>query len=391
MNANAGTVSIVGAGLMGRVLALNLAQRGFEVSLFEKDGPEVLNSCGYAGAGMLSPISELESAEPLVAALGFDSLPLWRTLIERLDLPVFFQQTGTLIVAHHLDVAELARFTSTVQTKLRQCQQDEVPASTQAAIQWQLNAQQIAAQEPQLQGRFQHGVLIPEEGQLDNRSLLTALEHQLNRLNVQFHFHTAIDRIQPNTIHDGQKTRPFDWVMDCRGLGGKADWQALRGVRGEIIRVHAPEVTLNRPVRLMHPRYPLYIAPRENHQFVIGATSIESADFRPMTVQSALELLSAAFTVHPGFAEASILDMTVNCRPALPDNVPKIYAESGLLRINGLYRHGFLIAPMLAELAATLIQGQGIPARYQAMIQTSQKSRVLSFNTESETRYAVAY
>ncbi len=366
------TVGIVGAGLLGRLLALTLRQRGWQVSLFDKDGPTVPNSCGYAGAGMLSPISELESAEPLIARLGFDSLPLWRQLItslNRLDLPVYFQTEGTLIVAHHLDNADLHHFRHMLQSKLRHCQNSEVPASALNALNWQLTPQTLTTLEPELGGRFHSGIFIQEEGQIDNRQLLLALENALQLAEVQCHWHTPVQEIQAGMVQTHPRDWRFDWVIDCRGLGAKPDWNNVRGVRGEIVRVYAPEVTLNRPVRLMHPRYPLYIAPRENHHYVIGATSIESEDTKPVTVQSAMELLSAAFAVHEGFAEASILDSLANCRPALPDHLPQIQSSPGLLRINGLYRHGFLIAPQLVEVTCNLLSGRPTPEHYQALIQ----------------------
>lgn len=98
----------------------------------------------------------------------------------------------------------------------------------------------------------------------------------------------------------------------------------------------------------MHPRYRLYLVPRgHNHLYVVGATQIESNDRGPVTVRSSLELLSAAYSLHSGFAEARIVELRTNCRPALRDNLPKIECEQGLIRVNGLFRHGFLLSPAL--------------------------------------------
>ncbi|MCJ8294495.1 MAG: FAD-dependent oxidoreductase, partial [Colwellia sp.] len=114
----------------------------------------------------------------------------------------------------------------------------------------------------------------------------------------------------------------------------------------------APDVNISRPVRLMHPRYQLYIAPKGKGFYVVGATEIESDDNSPMTVRSAMELLSAAYSVHPGFAEANIRQHVSQCRPAFSDNQPKITVQDSLIQVNGLFRHGFLIAPVV--LAQTL-------------------------------------
>jgi len=85
---------------------------------------------------------------------------------------------------------------------------------------------------------------------------------------------------------------------------------------------------------------------------MIGATVIESDDDGPATVRSALELLGSAYALHPAFGEAQILDLGAGVRPAFADNVPKIVVRGRTIHVNGLYRHGFLLAPVLAELVA---------------------------------------
>jgi glycine oxidase len=145
-------------------------------------------------------------------------------------------------------------------------------------------------------------------------------------------------------------------VIDCRGLAARDGQPELRGVKGELILVETNEVTLARPVRLIHPRWPLYLIPREDHLFMLGATSIEAED-TGVSVRSALELLSAAYTVHPAFAEARVIEFGSGLRPAFPDNLPRItLAHGNRILINGLYRHGFLIAPALAEMTLNYVR-----------------------------------
>jgi glycine oxidase len=129
-------------------------------------------------------------------------------------------------------------------------------------------------------------------------------------------------------------------------------------VRGELFQLFAPDVHISRPIRLMHPRYQLYIAPKQKGYYVVGATEIESDDDSPMTVRSAMELLSAAYSVHPGFAEANIRQHISQCRPAFSDNQPNIIQQDSLIQVNGLFRHGFLIAPVVLEQALAVITNQ---------------------------------
>ena len=68
-----------------------------------------------------------------------------------------------------------------------------------------------------------------------------------------------------------------------------------------------------------------------------------------------LELLSAAYALHPAFGEAEIIEIGTGVRPAFPENLPRIGWHDGTLYINGLYRHGFLLAPPLACMVAQIV------------------------------------
>jgi glycine oxidase len=119
---------------------------------------------------------------------------------------------------------------------------------------------------------------------------------------------------------------------------------------------------LSRPTRLIHPRYPIYIAPKQNGIFRVGATEIESDDRSEISVRSTLELLSAAYSVDSGFAEARVLDLVTQCRPALPDNLPSVRRVGArTLQVNGLYRHGFLIAPAMLDVVLELFHTSASP------------------------------
>ncbi|TSE36395.1 FAD-dependent oxidoreductase [Tepidimonas charontis] len=341
-------VLILGAGLMGRLLAFSLARRGHSVRVLDAAADaQQAGGAARVAAAMLAPLAESAVTEPNVVAMGRYALPRWRTLCAELAAPVFFQQNGTLILWHRQDAREAQRFEALLRTTVTRLPELPAPQAVDAAG--------LATLEPAVAGRFAHALYLPEEGQLDNRALLDALLTTLHTLDVTVQWGTNA------TLDEAlrwQRAHPDGWVLDCRGLGARADWPAdtnpgagpLRGVRGEVVRLYAPDVTLQRPTRLLHPRYPIYIAPKPNHLFVIGATEIESDDRSPASVRSTLELLSAAYAVHPGFAEARILELNTECRPTLPDNLPTVRESAPrVLHINGLYRHGFLIAPAVHD------------------------------------------
>jgi glycine oxidase len=334
--------AVLGAGLMGRLMALSVASEGHSVELFDRGGPDASQSAAHVAAAMLAPLAESVESEPLIVNLGQASLERWPELLATLPDPVFFQQSGTLIVWHSQDRDLVAQFGRRLHRY-----DDQLPIDSRAR---ELSGAEIAEVEPALGQRFARGIYLPREGQLDNRALLSALGKALMEAGVSLRWHTEVEPAQVRA----------DWIIDCRGLGAKTDWPTVRGVRGEVVRVHSPEVELSRPIRLLHPRYPIYIAPKPDGVYVIGATQIESEDTSPTSVRSALELLSALYSVHPAFGEARILEMVTQCRPALPDNLPEIRWDGGrLIRINGLYRHGYLMAPAVMDAALGLVHQLG--------------------------------
>ena len=130
----------------------------------------------------------------------------------------------------------------------------------------------------------------------------------------------------------------------------------LRGVRGEMMVLRCVDVLLDRPVRLLHPRVPIYLVPRGDGLYMLGATMIESDRRGVVTARGVLELLSAVYALHPAFGEAEILEFGADARPAFPDNLPRIGRVGDRLYGNGLYRHGYLLAPAVAMQMADHIE-----------------------------------
>jgi glycine oxidase len=331
--------AVLGGGLCGRLVAWLLAGVGHRVDLYERGDAAGSGAAAWVAAAMLAPLTEAAGTEPLVVELGAASLDVWPRLVAQLPEPVFFQRNGTLVVWHRADRAEASLFERRVRA--------HAPASLVAdGGVMTLDGAQLAAAEPVLAGRFNQGLLLPREGQLDNRQVLAALAAGLAQRGVAAHWNTPVEDGALPAAHV---------TIDCRGLGAKAALPTLRGIRGEVARVHAPGIALTRPVRMLHPRYPIYIAPKEHNRFVVGATEIEGEDMSPVSVRSALELLSAAFALHPAFGEARILELNTQCRPTLPDHRPAIVWDgAATIAVNGLYRHGYMIAPEVARTAAEL-------------------------------------
>lgn len=340
------TVAVVGSGILGLLVARACRASGCLVSVFEALPPEHSEGrASFAAGGMLAPFSELENASWDVARWGLQALALWPPLLASLKAQVFFRQKGSLLLSHARDWSYFQQLTARIKS--------QAPPSAYRTV-------SVGSIESELAPAFAEGLYLPDEAHLDNRQLMRALRLQLEEEGVKFHEGYKVTELAPSRLTLAQgETLSFDLICDCRGLGAASELTELRGVRGEALILHAPEVRIERPVRLMHPRYAVYIVPRAEDMYYVGATSVENSSDAPVTVRSALELLSAAYSVHKGFGEATIRELLHGVRPAFVHNEPRIEARPGLVRLNGLYRHGFLLAPFVAEQLKLYI-GEGL-------------------------------
>jgi len=362
------SIGIAGAGLLGRLLAWRLSCLGHRVSVFDPAaGPQPvfrgdlpglgapdapMQAAGFTAAGMLSPLAELDNAEPAVAALGWRSIALWRDVATALPAQPFFAARGSLMLAHRPDLGVAQR----VLDRLNTAMQTPAWAAGQPAGGVQtLTAAQLRALEPAVQGPA-HAWLLGGEGQIDTVATLLALHDAAP--GVQWYWGQPVQDVHEDghlTLRDGTRAA-FEQVIDVRGLGAQPHWP-LRGVRGEVVWLHAPGHGLQRPVRLLHPRHRVYLVPRPGDLVLVGASEIESEDRSPVSLRSAVELMAAAHSVVPALAEARIVRLDANLRPALPDNAPRTEWQGRCLRINGLFRHGWLLAPALVDDA---LRGSGL-------------------------------
>ncbi|MRG90811.1 FAD-dependent oxidoreductase [Polyangium spumosum] len=324
-------VAVLGAGVMGLVAAATLVRAGQRVAVFER-AADITASAAWRSGGMLAPDCEAEIADPIVVALGRRSLALWPSLVPGVAT------NGTLVLAPPREPGVLTRF-------------ERLTRNHES-----LDEQAIAGLEPALAGRYRRGLFFPSEGHLDPRRTLLALTTWLGEAGVPIEFGFSGD---PGSLL-------ADRIVDARGLGARDHFPTLRGVKGEMALVRSRDVGITRPVRLLHHRHPLYVVPREGGVFMIGATTIESDstdtnEAPRVTLRSAGELLTQAYALHPAFAEAEILELEAGLRPAFPDNAPRIEVSGRTIAVNGLYRHGWLLAPALAARIVDVLRGDTSP------------------------------
>ena len=312
-------IRIIGGGVAGLTCAFLFAKAGCKVDIFERLAQNGKGCSWYAG-GMLAPWCELESAEPIVSEWGQESLAFWKAEFTGT------QSFGSIVVAPSRDASELKRF-----------------ARRTNNFNW-VDSSQIVQLEPDLEDRFAAALYFENEAHLDPRAALESLTKRLKtEFGAEFYYNMQINK---SVFEDSA----WDWTIDCRGFSSQDAFENLRGVKGEMLILKSSDISLKRPIRLLHPRFPVYIVPREGGLFMVGATMIETSECGRITARSVMELLNAAYAVHPAFGEAEIVEMGCDLRPSFPDNLPKIKRGKGnVLHVNGLYRHGFLLAPALAK------------------------------------------
>lgn len=313
-------ITVQGAGICGLWHALLLAKAGHDVTLVERNAKPFEGSCSFYAGAMLAPYAEEEVAEGLIRELGLRSIELWQENYEDT------QVNGSLVVASARDRRELDRFARMTTGHER------------------ADADKIAELEPELADRFSEGLFFSGEGHVHPHRAMDFLLNAAEEAGVVAHFGSE------------DPPRKSELLIDCRGLAARDVQTDLRGVRGERLVIRSNEIVLNRPVRLLHPRFPLYVVPWGYGFYLIGATQIESEEEGAVSVRSALDLLSTAYALHPAFGEAEVVSFGAGVRPAFPDNRPRIVVKNDHIYVNGLFRHGFLLAPALAELTTRFIE-----------------------------------
>ncbi|WP_085307708.1 FAD-dependent oxidoreductase [Planktotalea arctica] len=314
-----GPFTIIGGGVCGLAMAAELSSRSAQVTVIDPKGAPGDHACSWWAGGMLAPDCEGVTAEPEIVRQGRKAARWWESH------GAAVHHAGTIVVALNRDQSDLATFAR------------RAPTATS------LSKTQIADHEPHLAERYSKALFLADEGHLDPRTTLIALHARLHQRGVRF-----------GGDIKGQ-------VIDCRGLAARDTLTDLRGVKGEMLVVRCPDVTLSRPVRLLHPRFPLYIVPRGDGVFMLGATQIETGERGRATLRSVMELMNAAYALHPAFGEAELLEIGVDARPAFRDNQPRIRRIGDVIYANGLFRHGFLLAPALAQMTADLLLEGKIP------------------------------
>jgi len=318
------SVTVVGSGVVGLTIATELAERGVDVEIIEQAPSRGNNACSWFAGGMLAPWCEGDTAEEPVVRLGQQSISWWEHHIGEIT------KRGSIVLVPPRDMPELSRFARRTQEHTT------------------IDKQQLSQLEPDLADKFSKALFFEKEAHIDPRQALEILEENLAKRRVKIQYGKTLNTHKPKEI-----------IVDARGFASKDSLKDLRGVKGEMLIIKSRDINLTRPIRLIHPRFPVYIVSRgkvrDGYVYMVGATQYESEQRGAITARGMVDLLNAVYAIHPAFAEAEILETGADVRPAFADNLPRLRWNGNTLYVNGLFRHGFLLAPACAHMAAESI------------------------------------
>jgi len=357
-------IIVVGAGVVGLSTAFALSRRGHAVTVFD---PFPGRGASFVAAGLIAPMTEANHGEESLVALSVEAARRWPEHADEIEshtpYHVGLNESGTLLVA--LDSNDRARIRSML----------PLYEALGLAAEWH-GSGSVRVKEPLLAPTVRGGLEGPNDIQVDNRRLLSALTDVLKRAGVNIVRERVVSVRSSGTQATGVETTRQIYNAgsiilcagyDIAGIEGLPvhDEINIRPVKGQILRLYQRDarLRLHYNVRALVAGSAIYIVPRSSGKVVVGATVEEQGVSFSTTAGAAYSLLRDAISVVPAIAEAEIEGFEVGLRPATRDNAPIIGPASleGLVYALGGYRHGVLLSPLVADCIAELIDSGAMP------------------------------
>jgi glycine oxidase len=350
-------VAIIGAGVVGLGIAWRLAGRGAFVEVFDRGAAGA--GATHAAAGMLAACAEAEPGEEALIALGRESQARWPSfaaeVLKASGIDVELRTEGTLVVALTADDQARLHHHLVFQHKLG------------LPLEW-ITAAETRRREPHLAGKLAGAVWSPEDHQVDNRKLASALRIAAESMGAIIREHTPVKEIsitggRADGVILGDETRVSADVVVLaagawsRGIAGLPPEQRppVRPIKGQMLalRMDPTAPLLNHVVWAPG----VYLVPRRDGRLIVGATVEEKAFDTSLTAGGLLTLLEAAWRAVPSIEELPIEEMWVGHRPGSRDDAPILGRGpvDGLIYATGHHRNGILLAPVTADAMARLI------------------------------------
>ncbi len=349
-------VAIAGCGLIGASIALELAEKGLSVAVFDAGEPG--REASWASAGIISPAPENPGSIPLVS-LGKASAALYPEFAQRVEeiseQEVHYRASGSLDVILKNDAPE--------------------ELSTMIAVHHGLGLKakalgdaQVREMEPALTHRVRAAILRPEEASVDNRKLTQATIEAARRRGAAIFPGEAVLGVWKETgacrgLALARDRVEAKWTIIAAGcfsarIEGVAAYAPVSPVKGQMLRLQSEKIRIEHVIWSEHA----YLVPRTEGRVLVGAT-IERVGFdTTVTAGAVKKLLDAAIELVPEFEKAGLEETWTGLRPDSPDHLPILGPcdVQGLLFATGHFRSGILLAPITAKLMGEWITKQTV-------------------------------
>ena len=334
-------VIVIGGGIIGLSLAIELRKQGGSILILERGEPG--REASHAAGGMLVECSlETPAAlQPLAAA----SARMYPQFVEELQIEsglyVDLRDQGAIVFPPPEHAHERPGFGVA----------DLLPAP-------------LAELEPALAEPNRPAFFLKERS-VDPRGLSAAALQAAKRRGVDV---SSGEEVTAVNLSDGRVsgvlTRKTSFlapkVVNCAGAwSGQIAPHAFptRPVKGQMLCLVAPSRNLLKHV-IRSPE--AYLIPRSDGRILVG-TTVEEAGFDKRTNVATIQRLHrAAVALVPELRNAKILEDWAGLRPGTPDALPILGATAtpGYYVATGHFRDGILLAPITARVMAQVIGGK---------------------------------
>ena len=355
LNRNHTDVIIIGAGIIGCAIAYDLAKRNVKSLVIDK-ASAVGTEASWAGAGILTSHASTHEPYPTLCRA---SLALYPTLAEELraetQIDIELIQSGTLSV--FFDSTEAAGLIGLADRRVKRGFSAEVLTAEQA---WQL--------EPALSKSIAGGVLFPEDAQVRNPKMVTALAKAAAKLGAKFQVGNPVTdfiRVREGgaehvvgVVVNGETYYADTFIIAAGCWTGTLTAQLdvpinVEPAKGQIVLAETMPPLFERTIDGLG----IYIVPRADGKILLGAT-VEFVGYdKTATVDGAKQLIDAGIAIAPELAQSTFVQTWVGLRP---------YAKKGpllgylpgydnVVLASGHFKNGILLAPITGQLIAELI------------------------------------
>ncbi len=347
-------LGIIGGGVIGLSIAWQCLRAGWAVTVLERD--KVGEGTSAVAAGMLAPEAEVDFGEERVMKLGQRSLSLYPEFLGELreDVPNVpaLDTCGTVLVGKDRDDAE--RLKQLYEFRKELGLDVEWWGGSHARDRFELLSPRVSA-----------AIWLPDDAQIENRSLLDALKRAIEAKGGNLKEESEVKAYGKGNdgkwwVRSEKGDEHFQELLLAAGAWsgfqreGKKGPPLLHPVKGQILTLGPfGGGGLDRMIR--SPR--VYLVPKTDGTVRVGGTSEELGFDLTPTAGGVRELLEEAWELVPAVQDAPFLSVDVGLRPSHRDHRPAIGRdEAGLLYATGHYRHGFLFAPVTAYAVRDLLE-----------------------------------